>query len=68
MIDAIDNDLARIEGMTYEDMLRLWRTAPAGHPYFVTGTAIERAFSARMKRLREQVGDAGHTAASKRIG
>ena len=38
-----------IDAMSQEQMARLWRFAPAGHPYFVTGTEAQKHFEARFK-------------------
>jgi len=55
-----------IDNATYEELLRRWRSAPAGDPFF-QGDAGDY-YSAVMKRKRDEVGPAAHTAASKRIG
>ncbi len=56
----------KIKGMTYIEMLRLWRNAPAGHPYFAG--ELGNFFSAEMNRKRTAVGHDAHVAASKEIG
>lgn len=56
----------QIDNMNYEDLLRLWRNAPAGHPMFQGETGDY--YSKVMAEKRKQVGDAAHTAASKHIG
>jgi len=56
----------QIDGMSYESMLRLWRTAPVGHPMFQGETGDY--FSKVMAEKRAQVGPEAHTQASKNIG
>ena len=57
-----------IDDATYEMMLERVRYAPIGDPLFVRGTDACEHFYTRYAQLRKEVGDAGHTAASKRIG
>ncbi len=38
-----------IDKMTQEEMARLWRFAPSGHPYFVNGTEVWEYFEAKFK-------------------
>ena len=60
---------AEIDAMSYEDMLRLVRFAPTGHPLCRNDTGTGDYLFARMRELREQPGgDVRHIAASKRIG
>ena len=62
-----DEMKARIDSMTYEQLLSKWRFAPVGDPMFQgeTGDYV----SERMKKLRsEPGGNARHVAASKHIG
>jgi hypothetical protein len=40
-----------IDAMSREAMCRLWRYAPSGHPYFVTGTEVWEHFDKRFKEL-----------------
>jgi hypothetical protein len=40
-----------IDKMDREAMCRLWRFAPPGHPYFVTGTEVYEHFDKRFKEL-----------------
>ena len=40
-----------IDKMSREDMCRLWRYAPCGHLYFISGTAVQEHFAARFKEL-----------------
>ena len=59
---------AWIDNATYEMMLERVRYAPVGDPLFVRDTEVSKYFDTRCAQLRKEVGDAGHTAASKRIG
>ena len=36
-----------IDNMSHEDMARLWRNAPSGHKYFITGTELSDYFCER---------------------
>jgi hypothetical protein len=45
----LEKELAHINSMSQEEMARLFRFAPAGHPYFVTDSPLSRAFDARFK-------------------
>ena len=56
----------KIDNMTYQEMLELHRYAETGHEYFVGETGAY--FAEIMAKKREEVGDAGHVAASKNIG
>ena len=38
------DEKAKIDAMSQEDMARLWRFAPAGHPYFVSGSRLSEYF------------------------
>lgn len=49
-----------IDGMSQEAMARLWRNAPSGHPYFVTGTPVWEHFDKRFKGFTAEL--------SKKIG
>lgn len=57
---------ASIDNMDYEDMLRLWRNAPGGHPMFQDDTGDY--YSKVMAEKRQQVGNDAHVTASKNIG
>ena len=57
---------ATIDAMSYEQLLRRWRNAPAGDPLF-QGEAGEY-YSKRMAEQRAAVGQADAVRASKRIG
>ncbi len=54
-----------IDGLVYEEMLRLVRYAPAGHRYFVTGTEVQKYFEERMAERKKT---ANHVRASKNVG
>jgi hypothetical protein len=41
--------VAAINAMPQQDMARLWRFAPAGHPYFDTNLPYFKIFQARFK-------------------
>jgi hypothetical protein len=49
--EQIAEHKAKIDAMTREDMCRLWRFAPAGHPYFVIGTEIAEYFEKRFQEI-----------------
>ena len=64
----IEKEKRLIDGMTYKQMLELWRFCPGGHPYFIAGSELAEYFSSKMQEKKKQVGDSGHTDASKSIG
>jgi hypothetical protein len=43
----IETEKKRIDAMTQLEMCRLYRFAPCGHPYFLTGTELHRYFRKR---------------------
>lgn len=55
---------AKIDQMSYEQLLERWRFAPIGDPWFQRETG--KYWSKRMFELREKGAD--HVGASKRIG
>ena len=55
-----------IDGASYEDLLRKWRSAPAGSPFFQGETGDY--YAKVMAQKREAVGNAEHVRASKSIG
>jgi hypothetical protein len=57
-----------IDGMDYTTMLRLRRFAVAGHPYFVTGSALARRFDARFQKLYDDTPGAERVRISKEVG
>ena len=56
-------ELDKIDRLTREEMCRLHRFAPAGHPYFVVGTKLSAAFDKRFGELGRFTSEI-----SKRIG
>jgi hypothetical protein len=64
MID--DEMIAWIDQASYEQLLRRWREATAGDPFF--RGAIGARFQAAMRARRAEAGEAGHVRASKAIG
>ena len=66
-VDLTPEVKSRIDAKTYEELLRLWRFAPSGHPMFQGESGTY--FAERMKELRSQPGgNERHVAASKSIG
>lgn len=66
-MDLTDDVKARIDSMTYVQLLGKWRCAPIGDPMFQGESG--KYFEERMSKLRsEDGGDARHVAASKAIG
>lgn len=57
---------ARIDGMTYIEMLRLWRFSPIGGNTLFQGET-GKYFAKRMRELRD-ADPAGAVAASKQVG
>lgn len=47
----LQSELDKISSMTREQMARLWRFAPAGHPYFVSDSVLFKAFDKRFGEL-----------------
>lgn len=58
--------IAWIDTATLEDLLRRWRFAAAGSPWFI-GT-IGQHYTDTMARRRTEAGPAAWTAASKTVG
>ena len=50
-MNALQEELDKINEMTQIEMARLYRFAPSGHAYFITGTPLQVAFNTRFKRL-----------------
>lgn len=66
-MDLTPENKTRIDGMSYEALLRHWRFAPSGDPWFQGETG--EYWGKRMAELRNQPGgQEGHVTASKRIG
>ncbi len=57
---------AKIDAMSYEQLLRRWRFAPIGDQMFQDESGDY--FKQRMAEVRATVGDAAHVSASKAIG
>lgn len=55
-----------IDNASYEDLLRRWRFAPSGSPFFQG--EMGKYYEVIMARKRAEVGDAEHVRASKSIG
>lgn len=49
--EEIQQHLTKISTMSRIEMAELWRFAPSGHPYFVSGSELFEAFDARFKEL-----------------
>jgi len=41
----------KIDAMSQEDMARLWRFAPSGHPCFIMDTPVTEYFAKRFEKL-----------------
>ncbi len=63
MDESIKN---KIDNMSYESMLALWRNAPAGHPMFQGETGTY--FSQVMAEKRSKITSNQHSVISKKIG
>ncbi len=48
---AVQQQLDRINSMSREEMARLWRFAPSGHPYFDTTLPYYEIFRKRFDEL-----------------
>ena len=57
---------AQIDDMDYEQMLRMWRSAPGGSPWFIG--EVGDYFSKVMAKKKGEISHAEQVAASKRIG
>ena len=57
---------AWIDQASYVDLLRKWRFAPVGSPFFQG--ELGRYYAERMAEKRAAAGDAEHVRASKAIG
>lgn len=49
--EEIKKHKEKIYRMSREAMCHLWRFAPSGHPYFVSGTELNECFEKRFKDL-----------------
>lgn len=55
-----------IDTASYEELLRKWRFAPVGDPFFQGD--VGEYYTQVMQKKRQEVGDAEHVRASKYIG
>lgn len=55
-----------IDKASYEELLRKWRFAPSGDPFFHKEMGIY--YSMAMAKKQKEVGYEGHVKASKKIG
>ena len=55
-----------IDSASYEELLRKWRFAPAGSPWFQGEIGIY--FDEVIRKKRKEIGDEEHTRISKAIG
>jgi hypothetical protein len=49
--EEISKQKTIIDNLSREEMCRLWRYAPSGHPYFIKGTELQKHFDERFTRL-----------------
>ena len=47
----LEGEKGKIDAMSHAQMARLWRFAPSGHPYFVSGSPLWMYFDQRFKEL-----------------
>ena len=59
-----EQNKGHIDGLSYDELLRHWRFASAGDPWFTDETG--KYWAERMKELRDK--GANHVGASKSIG
>lgn len=55
-----------IDSASYEELLRKWRFAPAGDPFFRNEVGVY--YCSVLHRKREEIGPEKHAAVSKRVG
>lgn len=48
---TVEKFKAKIDGLSREDMARLWRFHPSGHPFFDSTTPLAEYFNARFQSL-----------------
>ena len=66
--EAAEAEMKRwIDNASYEELLRKWRYAPTGDPFFHNDTGMGACYSEVMKKRKEEVGHAAAVAASKAI-
>jgi len=56
--EQIRQHKADIDGMSQIEMARLYRFAPAGHPYFVSGTEVQAYFALKFKGFTSAISKA----------
>lgn len=66
MVELTAENKAAIDELGYETLLRRWRSAPAGDPWFQGETG--KYWGVRMRELRDAGTVADYVTASKRIG
>ena len=70
--DATNEEMENwLESAIYDDMLRAFRFAEIGHPFFISRgkcREIQTKFSARYTKLKAELLENGHSEASKRVG
>ena len=62
-MELTEKNQSHIDNLSYEDLLRRWRNAPAGDPWFEGNTG--EYWVLRMGKLRDTV---DHAAISKKVG
>jgi len=66
-MDLTPENQKHIDGLSYEELLRHWRFAPTGDPWFQGETGVY--WGTRMSKMRDTPsGQEAHVAASKTIG
>lgn len=65
---TIDEMKQWIDNASYEELLRKWRFASAGDPFFRSDTGVGEYYAQRMAEKKAEIGPAGAVAASKAIG
>ena len=66
MADSKEEKKRWIDNASYEELLRKWRFAPAGDPFF--SGEVGDYYVQKLKEKHTEVGDAEHTRTSKAIG
>ncbi len=54
-LEEIEASKKDIDSMSREDMCRLWRFAPSGHPYFDKRNPLSTYFSERFKGFTPEI-------------